>query len=218
MANDSELGRLILDYKKSADKKIADLSARVEDLAENGDAVKDILLLVKDLQTEVIKISGSIANGIKVEDVRAEQKKQDLQHIQAVLRQELSNALATHPPHAQVTFSEDTMKVFNEGSEHLRKIASRMPIFTEKKAGQFLRIALCVLGLCVIILIANRVAYCSSAQWWAARSYQVAADLGKPDPGDAYEWAMRQWTVDKKVVKKTVRLKEYESSKQTKKQ
>lgn len=218
MANDSELGRLILDYKKSADKKIADLSARVEALAENGDAVKDILLLVKDLQTEVIKISGSIANGIKVEDVRAEQKKQDLQHIQAVLRQELSNALATHPPHAQVTFSEDTMKVFNEGSEHLRKIASRMPIFTEKKAGQFLRIALCVLGLCVIILIANRVAYCSSAQWWAARSYQVAADLGKPDPGDAYEWAMRQWTVDKKVVKKTVRLKEYEFNKQTKRQ
>ena len=218
MANDSELGRLVLDYKKSADKKIADLSAKVDALADKDDAVSDILLLVKDLQTEVIKISGSIANGIKVEDVRVEQKKQDQQHIQAVLRQELSNALAAHPPRTQVTFPEDTMKVFNEGSEHLKMIASRRPLFTERKAGLFLRISLFVLGLCVVIFIANRVAYCSSAQWWAARSYQVAADLGKPDPGDAYEWAMRQWTVDKKVVKKTVRLKEYESNKQTKRQ
>ena len=76
MANDSELGRLVLDYKKSADKKIADLSAKVDALADKDDAVSDILLLVKDLQTEVIKISGSIANGIKVEDVRVEQKNQ----------------------------------------------------------------------------------------------------------------------------------------------
>lgn len=218
MANDSELGRLVLDYKKSADKKIADLSARVEALAENGDAVKDILLLVKDLQTEVIKVGGCISNGIKVEEVRAEQRKQDRQSIQDVIRLELGNALAAHPPRAQVNFSEDTMKVLNDGSEHLKMIASRRPLFTERKAGLFLRISLFVLGLCVVIFIANRVAYCSSAQWWAARSYQVAADLGKPNPGDAYEWAMRQWTVDKKVVKKTVRLKEYEFNKQTKRQ
>lgn len=218
MANDSELGRLILDYKKSSEKKIVDLTARVDALADKGDAVRDILKLVKDLQTEVIKVGGCISNGIKVEEVRAEQRKQDRQSIQDVIRLELGNALAAHPPRAQVNFSEDTMKVLNEGSEHLKMIASRRPLFTERKAGLFLRISLFVLGLCVVIFIANRVAYCSSAQWWAARSYQVAADLGKPDPGDAYEWAMRQWTVDKKVVKKTVRLKEYEFNKQTKRQ
>ena len=218
MANDSELGRLVLDYKKSADKKIADLSAKVDALADKDDAVSDILLLVKDLQTEVIKVGGCISNGIKVEEVRAEQRKQDRQSIQDVIRLELGNALAAHPPRAQVNFSEDTMKVLNEGSEHLKMIASRRPLFTERKAGLFLRISLFVLGLCVVILIANRVAYCSSAQWWAARSYQVAVGLGKPDPGNAYEWAMRQWAVDKKAVKKTVRLKEYEFNKQTKRQ